>query len=114
MLLVRRLFPVVRRTRRIAAEPRDFSIELAVDETRVGIPMHQRVDLQLSLVEGVRRRLHHVPVDDLANPRVQRYLMEGNKHFRIFSQNKSSFIDRASNFDLRKIRLDYLRTNEKR
>jgi len=36
--------------------------------------MHQRVDLQLSLVESVQCRVHHVAVDDLAHPRVQAHL----------------------------------------
>jgi len=36
--------------------------------------VHQCVDLDLSFVEGVRRGLDHVAVDDLADPRVQRHL----------------------------------------
>lgn len=36
--------------------------------------MHQCVDLDLSFVEGVRRGLDHVPVDNLADPGVQRHL----------------------------------------
>ena len=42
-----------------------------IDEARVRVAMHQRVDLQLGLVERVRRRVHHVAVDDLAHSRVQ-------------------------------------------
>lgn len=36
--------------------------------------MHQRVDLELCVVEGVRGRLLHLPVDDLPHPRVQAHL----------------------------------------
>lgn len=36
--------------------------------------MHQRVDLELCVVKGVRGRLLHLPVDDLPHPRVQAHL----------------------------------------
>lgn len=36
--------------------------------------MHEGVDLRLSLVEGVRSRVHHVAVDDFSHARVQRDL----------------------------------------
>lgn len=36
--------------------------------------MHERVDLELRVVEGVRGRLLHLPVDDLPHPRVQAHL----------------------------------------
>ena len=38
------------------------------------LPMHEGVDLQLRLIEGVLGGGHHVRVDDLAHPRVQRHL----------------------------------------
>lgn len=36
--------------------------------------MHERVDLELRVVEGVRGRLLHLAVDDLPHPRVQAHL----------------------------------------
>jgi len=41
--------------------------------------VHERVDLQLSLVEGVLAGRDHVAVDDLAHPRVQAHLREGKE-----------------------------------
>jgi hypothetical protein len=38
--------------------------------------MHQRVDLELGVVERVRGRLHHVAVHDLADSSVQRHLQQ--------------------------------------
>lgn len=49
-------------------------VQRRVHEARVGVAVHQRVDLQLRLVEGVRRRLHHVAVHGLAHAGVQRHL----------------------------------------
>lgn len=40
-------------------------VNLAVDKARVRVPVHEGVDLQLSIIEGVRRRFHHVTVHDL-------------------------------------------------
>ena len=46
MLLIRRLLLfAVRRTRRIAAQSRYFSIQLTVDEARIRVSMHQRINL---------------------------------------------------------------------
>lgn len=36
--------------------------------------MHECVDLELRVVEGVRGRLLHLAVDDLPHPRVQAHL----------------------------------------
>ena len=38
--------------------------------------MHQRVNLQLGLVERVQRGIHHVAVDDLAHSRIQANLVK--------------------------------------
>lgn len=45
-----------------------------VQEARVGVSVHERVDLELRVVEGVRGRLLHLAVDDLPHPRVQAHL----------------------------------------
>lgn len=63
-----------RAARRAVGEPREGLVERRVDEAWVGVPVHQRVDLQLGLIEGVWRRLHHVTVDDLTHARVEGYL----------------------------------------
>ena len=52
------------------AELGDLLVVGRVDESRVRVAVHERVDLQLGLVERVRRRVLHIPVHDLANPRV--------------------------------------------
>ena len=52
---------------------------VGVDEARVRVAVHQRVDLQLRLVERVQRRVHHVAVDDLAHSRVQAHLLISNQ-----------------------------------
>ena len=36
--------------------------------------MHERVDLKLGFVERVLRRRYHVPIDDLADPRIKAHL----------------------------------------
>ena len=54
--------------------PYQVSVDRRVDEPRVGVSVHQGVDLQLGLVEGVLRRGDHVAVDDLTNPGVQAHL----------------------------------------
>lgn len=38
-----------------------------VDETRVRVPLHQRVDLLLGLLERVRGRLQHVAVYNVSD-----------------------------------------------
>jgi len=52
-------------------------VHRGVHEPGVGVPMHEGVYLQLRLVEGVLGGGHHVRVDDLAHPRVQRHLSGG-------------------------------------
>lgn len=42
-----------------------------VHVARVRVSLHQRVDLQLSLLERVRGRLQHVAVDHLSDVRIQ-------------------------------------------
>lgn len=69
-----------RRIRRLRArQTRQSLVQRRVDEARVRVAVHQRVDLQLRLVERVRRRLHHVAVDDLADARVQRHLQASGR-----------------------------------
>lgn len=65
---------LIARSRRSAAQSRRPSIDLAVYETGIWVPVHQSVDLQLGLVEGVRRWLHHVTVHYFAHSRVQTHL----------------------------------------
>lgn len=48
-----------------------FLVVGRVDEAWVRVAVHQCVDLQLGLVERVRRWVHHVAVDDFAHPRIQ-------------------------------------------
>lgn len=43
-------------------------------EARVGVSVHQRVDLQLGVLEGQRRRVLHLPVDHLSHPGIQTHL----------------------------------------
>ena len=47
--------------------------------------MHEGVDLELRLVEGVLRRRDHVPVDDLTHARVQADLQ--SKKVKVGSEN---------------------------
>lgn len=49
-------------------------VNVGGEEPWVGIPVHERVDLQLGVLERVRRGLLHLPVDDLPNPSVQAHL----------------------------------------
>lgn len=49
-------------------------VNLTVDETRIRVPMHKGINLQLCLVESMRRRFHHVAIYDLPYPRVQTHL----------------------------------------
>ena len=65
---------LIARARRPCAQSRHTPVELAVHETGIRVPMHQRVDLQLGFVEGVRRRLHHVTIHYFAHSRVQAHL----------------------------------------
>lgn len=62
------------RARRAAVQSGHPPVNIAVDKTRIRVPVHEGVDLQLRLVEGVRRRLHHVAVHDLPHLRVQTHL----------------------------------------
>ena len=61
------------------ARPEEVPVGRAVDEARVGVPVHERVDLQLRLVEGVLRGRDHVAVDDLADAGVQGHLEMGGR-----------------------------------
>ena len=54
--------------------PYQVSVDRRVDEPRVGVSVHQGVDLELGFVEGVLRRSDHVPVDDLPDPGIQAHL----------------------------------------
>lgn len=45
-------------------------------EAGVGVPVHECVDLQLRVVERVRRRLLHLPVDALPDTGVQAHLRD--------------------------------------
>lgn len=49
-------------------------VNLAVDETRIRVPMHKGVDLQLRIVESMRRRFHHVTIHYFPYPRIQTHL----------------------------------------
>lgn len=40
-------------------------------EARVGVSVHQRVDLQLSVLEGQRCWVLHLPVDHFSHPGIQ-------------------------------------------
>lgn len=62
-----------------AAQLGEFLVVGGIDEARVRVAMHQRVDLQLGLVERVRRWVDHVAVDDFAHPRVQAHLRKYNQ-----------------------------------
>ena len=59
-------------------DPRGAVKERLVDggreESWVRVPVHQRVDLQLRVLEGERRRLLHLPVNHLPDPRIQTHL----------------------------------------
>lgn len=58
----------------LAVELRQLLVDRRVDEARVRVAVHQRVDLQLGLVERVRCGRHHVLVDDLSHSGVQAHL----------------------------------------
>lgn len=47
------------------------------EEAGVGVSVHQRVNLQLCVIERVRRRLLHLLVDALPHPGVQAHLRDG-------------------------------------
>lgn len=51
-------------------------VDAGGEESWVGVSVHQRVDLQLGVLEGVRRRILHLPVDHFSNPRIQTHLEE--------------------------------------
>lgn len=68
------LLPSARAGRAAAVHSGHPPVNLTVDESRIRVPMHEGVDLQLRLVEGVRRRLHHVAIHDFPHSRVQTYL----------------------------------------
>lgn len=53
---------------------RERLVDAGGEESRVGVPVHQRVDLELGVLEGVRRGLLHPPVDHLSDPGVQTHL----------------------------------------
>lgn len=49
-------------------------VDVGGEESRVGVPVHQRVDLQLGVFKRVRRRVLHLPVDHLSYPGIQTHL----------------------------------------
>lgn len=49
-----------------------------VEKARVGVPVHEGVDLNLRLIERVPGGLHHVVVNRLADPRIQADLKEND------------------------------------
>ena len=50
------------------------SVHLRIDEAWIGVSVHQRIDLQLSFVESVRRWFDHILVDHFTYSTVQAYL----------------------------------------
>lgn len=46
-------------------------VDIGGEEPWVGVPVHQRVDLQLGVFERVRRGVLHLPVYHLPNPGIQ-------------------------------------------
>lgn len=59
-------------------------VDVGREESGVGVPVHQCVDLQLGVFERVRCRVLHLLVDHLSNPGIQTHL-EG--HLDEFSNN---------------------------
>lgn len=49
-------------------------VDAGGEESWVGVPVHQRVDLQLGVFKRVRRRFLHLPVDHLSYPGIQTHL----------------------------------------
>jgi hypothetical protein len=58
-------------------------VNARVEKARVRVAVHQRVYLQLSLVECVWRRMNHVTVDHFARSRIKAYLSTGKKRQHI-------------------------------
>lgn len=71
----------------------NFLVEGRRDEPRIGVALHERVDLILGLVERVRRRSHHVVVDDFANTRVQANLLGTEDRDEVFVDDARFFFD---------------------
>lgn len=46
-------------------------VDVRGEESRVGVPVHQRVDLELSVLKHLRRRVLHLLVDYLSYPGIQ-------------------------------------------
>ena len=57
-------------------------VDVGGEESRIGVPVHQRVDLQLGVFKRVRRRVLHLPVDHFSNPGVQAHLEENTVQLR--------------------------------
>ena len=67
-------------------------VDGGVEESRIGIAVHQGVDLELSLVERVRRWMHHVAIDDFTGPRVQTHLQTPSlRYLLVFGDVKARF-----------------------
>lgn len=49
-------------------------VDAGGEESWVGVPVHQSVDLELGVFKHVRRRVLPLPVDHLSNPGVQAHL----------------------------------------
>lgn len=49
-------------------------VDVGGEESWVGVPVHQCVDLELGVFERVRRRVLHLPVDHLSDPGIQTHL----------------------------------------
>lgn len=49
-------------------------VDVGGEESWVGVPVHQCVDLQLGVFKRVRRRVLHLPVDHLSNSGIQTHL----------------------------------------
>lgn len=56
-------------------------VDVGGEESWVGVPVHQCVDLELGVFERVRRRILHLPVDHLSNPGVQTHLRGNGGEF---------------------------------
>lgn len=52
----------------------EWLVDVGGQESWVGVPVHQCVDLKLGIFKRVRRRVLHLSVDHLSNPGIQTYL----------------------------------------
>lgn len=66
-------------------------VDVGGQESWVGVPVHQCVDLQLGIFKCVRRRILHLLVDHLSHPGIQTHLF-GRQNGNVVLVNGARFL----------------------